>query len=256
MSKVCIWCRKNEQVVTFHKKAHTIPQQLGGRMICENVCDGCNLFFGTHFNGSPSVETIIKETFNITRARLLSDNKIGKNKPLAKFSSIYFTVNFKKNMIDIKSKYLAHAGFQEKICRQMKKGIYKMYLEETERQHGEGLNSRYDFIREFCRYNLGDYPVIYFERAFGIIATANEWIEHPELLLDKDSQMKYLVQEDQFQEFEFLGHVIAIAKTRSWLLDFDNYITRTAKAKIGFFKGWKFVKKFNDIDLTLAILNS
>jgi hypothetical protein len=254
--KTCIWCRQTQLEKSFDKKAHTIPQNLGGRHICENVCDECNLYFGSHQNGNPSIETILKETFNITRARLLDKDDIGKNKTLTKFSSIYFNVSFKKHSIEIKPAYKVHRGFQDKICRQMKKGIYKIFLEESERQYNNALDPRYDFIREFARYDLSDYPLYYFERNWGIIAAAKEWIKHPELLLDENAQMKYLIQDESMQEFEFLGHVMSIAKSRYWLIDFDNYIKKSAEAKRQFFKGWKMVKNFNDVDLSLSILDN
>lgn len=166
----CIWCRKTEKETTFNKLAHTIPQTLGGKDICRNVCDECNAYFGNHHNGSPSVETIIKETFNISRIRLLdTETHVGKNKPIAKFSSIYFKVDLKKHKIELKQSYKLQSGFQEKIGRQIKKGLYKIFLEETERQKGEGHNPEYDFIREFARFDLGDYPLFYFERSFPAI---------------------------------------------------------------------------------------
>jgi len=58
------------------------------------------------------------------------------------------------------------------------------------------------------------------------------------------------------QEFEFLGHAMSIAKTRYWAIDFDNYIKRSSEAKRQFFKKWKLVKSFNDVDLSLSILDS
>ncbi|MFN9392766.1 MAG: hypothetical protein ACK57W_05535, partial [Flavobacteriales bacterium] len=107
--------------------AHTIPKSLGGLKTCDNVCDICNAFFGSHYQRLPPVETVIKETFNISRARLLSStDKIGKNEALPRFSSIYFKVDFKKNKIDLNSYYKYHSTFQEKICRQLKKGLYKI----------------------------------------------------------------------------------------------------------------------------------
>lgn len=55
--KKCIWCNKTEVETKFDKLAHTIPKSLGGQKICENVCDICNSFFGSHFNTYPSVSS-------------------------------------------------------------------------------------------------------------------------------------------------------------------------------------------------------
>ncbi len=253
--KQCIWCRQTAEETTFNKKAHTIPQTLGGQAICINVCDVCNHFFGQHYKGSPSVETIIKETFNITRIRLLGKEHIGKNKVVIKFSSQYFKVDLKNRKLALKPSYRLQKGFQEKIGRQIKKGLYKMFLEETERQKFDGHNPQYDFIREFCRYDLGDYPVFYFERLYGIIAMVESWAVSPELFLDTDLQFKYLVREPGFFEFEFLGHVFGIATSRYWELAINNYIKKTTEAKQQLFRRWRLVNNFNDIDLSLSILD-
>lgn len=254
--KNCIWCSKSEDNASFTTKAHTIPKSLGGVDICENVCDECNFYFGRHNNKLPPIETVIKETFNISRARFLSpNNDIGKNKTLSKFSSIYFKVDFQKNFIDVKHTYKLQSHFQESICRQLKKGIYKMYLEEIERQFGDGHNPKYDFIREFARYDLGDYPLFYYKRTYGLILILPEWIRTPKLILDKELKMKYLVNEPSFSEFEFLGHVFGIVTSRYWQIGYDNYIKESINAKKEFFRGVKIVNKFNDIDLTLSILN-
>jgi len=254
--KHCIWCNKTEESTTFKKIAHTIPKALGGKHICENVCDHCNDFFGRHFQGTPSVETIIKETFNITRVRLLDKEKhVGKNKTVSRFSSIYFNVNLAKHKIDLKPSYRLQKGFQEKIGRQLKKGIYKIFLEESERQKKDGHNSQYDFIREFARYDLGDYPVFYFDRLFGIIGMANSWLTDPELFFDPNQQFQYLVREPSFFEFEFLGHVFGIATSRYWQIAIDNYMKKTIEAKKKYFRRCLQVNNFNDIDLSLSILD-
>lgn len=254
--KKCIWCSRTEEKVEFKKLAHTIPQTLGGKNTCQNVCDECNLYFGSYSNKLPPIETVIKETFNISRARFLqSDNQIGKNKALPKFSSIYFNVDFTKNKLALKAGYKYNANFQEKISRQLKRGLYKIFLEETERQNQDGHNEKYDFIREFSRYDLGDFPVFYFERNHGIILMTKDWAKTPELFFKDDFKLKYLINEPYFFEFELLGHVFGIVTSRHWQIAFDNYIKKTKEAKKDNFKSFKIVKNFNDIDLILSILN-
>lgn len=235
--------------------AHTVPRGLGGRDICTNVCDHCNAFFGNHYEGNPSVETVLKETFNISRTRFLAaQDEVGKNKTMSRFTSTYFEVDLKKHKITLKAAYRLRQGFQEALGRQMKKGLYKIFLEETERQKGNGHDAQYDFIREFARYNLGDYPIFYFERSIGMIAMAKEWATRPAVFLDPDMQMKYLVNEPGFFEFEFLGHVFGIATSRQWEMVSDLYLKKTTEAKRGFFRGWRLVNHFNDVDLALSIL--
>lgn len=125
-----------------------------------------------------------------------------------------------------------------------------------ERQNGNALDERFDFIREFARHNLGDCPVINFERRYGVIFVYQPGILKPELYFDQDQWMKYLIHHPHFYEFEFLGHVLSIATTRQRMIDFDNYIKESGREKAQFFKQWQLIQKFNDIDLTLSIFNN
>jgi hypothetical protein len=175
---------------------------------------------------------------------------------LTKFSSIYFTVDLKRHKIDLKPSYRLQRGFQEKICRQLKKGLYKIFLEEIERQKGDGHNPGCDFIREFARYNIGDYPVIYFERSDALIVMPINLDQRPEFFISDGFRLSYLINEPSFFEFEFLGHVFAIATSRHWELAWDNYLKKTLEAKSGYFRIWRFIKKFSDVDFTLSILNN
>lgn len=253
--KKCIWCSRAEDVTSFKRVAHTVPQALGGKYICENVCDDCNSYFGQHHEGDPSIETVIKETFNITRYRLLGKENIGKNKTLHRFSSIYFKVDFQKHKMDLKGSYKFHPRFQERIGKQLKRGLYKMFLEESERQRGDAHDDKYNFIRTFARYGLGDLPTFYFERWHGIIAMSQDWLHNPSFLLETDMQMKYLVNEPGFTEVEFLGHVFSLATSPAWEMCLDNYVKKTLEAKREFFRSIREVNRFNDIDLTLSIIN-
>jgi hypothetical protein len=254
--KKCIWCSQTAEKANFKKLAHTIPQSLGGKHVCLNVCDDCNLYFGSYNDQLPPIETIIKETFNISRYRFLDTHgEVGKNKPMAKFSSIFFDINVKKRNFKIKSKYRYYSHFQESILRQLKRGLYKIFLEEIERQTYVGHNAQYDFIREFSRYNLGDLPLFYFERRHPLIHLSISSIKNPEFFIEKEMRSNYLVEEPSFFEFELLGHVFGIATSKHWNLVFDNYIEKTCKSKKELFKSIKRVKNFNEIDLALSILD-
>jgi hypothetical protein len=251
----CIWCLQTDLETTFNKKAHTIPQQLGGQNICENVCDKCNSYFGNSSDKLPAIETVLKETFNITRTFFLKiDNDIGKNKSMPKFSSIYFNIDLQRHKLSLKAKYRFHRHFQENIARQLKRGLYKIFLEERERQFKDGHDGRFDFIREFARYNIGDYPIYYFDRLYGIIPMTQEWARHPTLFLKKEYQSKYLVSDYGFFEFELLSHVFGLPITRTWELGVWNYLKSSKEKKKELFKSYKQIIKFNDIDLTLSIM--
>jgi hypothetical protein len=254
--KKCIWCSRTEDKTKFNNKAHTIPQSIGGTKICDNVCDECNSFFGQHNGKLPPIETVIKEAFNITRAMLLENqNEIGKNKTLSKFSSTYFNINLEKREFKLKPSYSHKKRFQENLSLQLRKGLYKIYLEEVERQEKNGHNEKYDFIREFCRYGIGEYPLFYFKRKLPVIVITEKWIKKPELFIDKKKKFKYLTENPSFFEFEILGHVFSIATSRYWELDVINYIKETNRVKNKFFENLKSVNTFNDIDFALTVFN-
>jgi hypothetical protein len=252
--KHCIWCKRTELETDFKKLAHTIPKSLGGKMICINVCDECNSYFGNISDCMPAIEETIKETFNISRARFLKQEDYGQNKALVRFKSKYFNVNLKEHKMSVKPAFQIKPGFQMILALQLKRGIYKMFLEELERQEGTGHDSCYDFIREYARYNKGDLPLFYFERRYGVVLSSSDWIKSPELFITH-SRMKYLIENDYFFEFEFLGHVFAIAKCLNWQNHYDKYIEESEKIKAKFFTNLIEVQFLTDIDLTLRIMN-
>lgn len=254
--KTCIWCKKTDQEVSFDTAAHTIPKALGGKNICQNVCDGCNFHFGNRGSSLPAIETVIKETFNISRMMYLETmNEVGKNKSMPKFSSLYFKVNSKSKKISLKSDFRKRPGFQYGLGTQMKKGIYKIYLEESQRQFENALNPKFDFIREFCRYGIGDYPVFYFTKQIGIIPMLDDWAKSPSLQLASDEKMKYLISTDSFDEFEFLGHTLGVATKRNWQAQYHHYLRESSAKKKSLFKEIRRIEKFSDFDLTLSILD-
>lgn len=252
--RICIWCRKREPEVTFKKRAHTIPESLGGIDICDNVCDFCNHYFGSPQDKLPAIETVLKEAFNISRLRLLDQQKdIGKNRPLARFKSIYFNVDLIKRRIDVKPSFKLRKGFQSNLCRQFKRGLFKIYLEEVERQTHTGLLSKYDFIREFARYNLGDYPVLYFPKRNGILLLSVDEVVHPKIHLTPS--MKFHVVDYSFFEFELLGHLFSIPTSREFTIMYHEYIRESTKQKIRLYKDPIQLMYLTQVDILLDIMN-
>lgn len=252
--KNCIWCLKNETETLFENEAHTVPQSLGGKNICENVCDKCNHFFGS--SEPPSIEVVLKEAFNISRALLLhSINETGKNKTLVKPTSQFFKIDLSNRHLEIKHQFKLTKGFQKNLCNKFKKGLYKIFLEERERKKGDGHDKKYDFIREYARYGIGDYPIYYFEKRIWMAAMPDDWIKHPQLFFDKKEQYAYLVQEPGFFEFEFLGHVFSMPTVRNWEIMVDNYIKNSAPLKKEIFNKITQIENFNDMDIALSVLN-
>ena len=130
-----------------------------------------------------------------------------------------------------------------------------MYLEEVERQFGDGHNPKYDFIREFARFNLGECPLYYFIRRHGAIVTTRELVKYPLLLLGDNKPMLYLINEPGFDEIELYGHVFGLATSRFHEMLFDPYIKKSVEAKKSMFRTWREIDKFTDMDVTMSLFN-
>lgn len=200
-----------------------------------------------------SIEEALKETFNITRRRLLIDTK--QKRQVGKFKSRFFDIKERngKPRLVIKPSFRLNSTFQRELCYYFKRGLYKIYLEELNRQTGKGFEAKYDNIRNFARYGKGTATVLYFNRVIGIMLMFRSEAETPILYFDR---MKYLYSNEQFAEIEFLGHVFGFPITEYTQSGFNNYIKRSLEEKKRFFKNAKEIDKLTDVDLSLRIMNS
>jgi len=248
----CIWCRKNEPNVTFNKKAHTFPQSLGGGNICENVCDECNHHFGSPQSHSPAVEVVLKEILNISKYLLLNQlNKIPKNK---RFKSEYFQINWDKQTISLKPRYSLRKSYQEKIGRLFNRGIYKVFLEERERQKNDALNERFNFIREFARYDLGDYPVYIFKPKNKAVLFSLGDIQTP--MIRFTDHADNLDKHFRVFEYQIMGHYFCIPTSKSFQdLYSDHYLKHLKKINHPFGIEINPIIYTQDIDFTFKIIN-
>lgn len=250
--KKCLWCLKNEKETLFNKRAHTVPKSLGGEKLNSNICNNCNEYFGNKQENNFSIEEALKEAFNITRKRfLLVSNPKRKT---GKLSSRFFEIKEKKNTIKLsyKTSFRFDNEFQKTLCRSFKRGLYKLYLEELNRQKDLGFEEEYDLIRKFSRYNENDLPIFYFYRKIPLIAFMEREAESPQLYFDR---MKYLFSNEFFEEIEFLGHVFGFPKKEFKRADFDNYVIETTKLKTDFFTSFSIIEKFTDMDISLNVMN-
>lgn len=253
--KICIWCTESQKQKSFNDLAHSIPKSLGGKNICENVCDDCNHYFGNINDRLRSIEETIKEVFYISRVRFLGKGKIGKNKPIARIKSTYFNIDIDKGKFSLKTKFTLTKDFQTNLCRQFKRGIYKIYLEELEINKNVALDKEFDFIRSFAKDNLGDLPVFYFNRLHPIIALTEESIANPSINFEYKT-MNYLIQNDVFFEFELLGQVFGIVRNKEWVKSFEDYIKENREIKKDYFSDIILINKVTDIDFTLNLFNN
>lgn len=207
--KKCIWCSKDETKTSFDRKAHTFPQSLGGKNICENVCDNCNSYFGNKENTKPSVEIALKEILNLSKHILLKNLN---EKAHKRHTSEYFNFNPNSNTLKYKMKYQFKKGFQEEFARRFRRGIYKVFLEERERQRNDAFDSRFDFIREFARYDLSDFPVYYVKPKFKAVFLSLPDIKNPQIRFTDHSDK--IDSEFRFYTYTFFGHNFAIPTSK------------------------------------------
>ena len=220
MKKICIWCLEEEPKVTFLRPAHIFPQSLGGQRICKSVCDSCNYYFGSKQSRLPSVEIALKEPLNISRMFLLS--RMNRNGEIPRFKSEYFDYNFKNHIIRPKLKYRTTSDFQNKFTKQFKRGIYKIFLEERSESIGDALSQQFDFIREFARHGIGDYPVFYCRPRIPAVFASLIDIKNPVIRFTDHSED--IMKQYGFYSYFFITHTIAIPVIRTFELTYTNYI--------------------------------
>ena len=251
--KTCLWCLNKEPDVTFVKKAHSIPKSLGGQNFNKNVCDDCNYYFGNRdsHNGKYSIEVALKEAFSISRKRYLLGG-IPKRK-VGEFKSQFFEMKERKGKYRLATRPFYKFASQLELCRAFKRGLYKMYFEELNRQKKSGYEASFDIVRSFARYNNGNLPVLYFTRRIGVMIFFKSEAETPILYFDR---MNYLYSNEKFVEIEFLGHVFGFPIAHFTKEEFEDYAQKSIEIKKEFFVEAKVIEKFTDIDISLSIMNS
>ena len=150
------------------REPHTISKKIGANNIGLDICDSCNTYFGVKDKSKKypmSVELAFKEIFNVIR-HLLPPNKL-ENK---KMDSIYFNYFKNKRVFKIKKSFQFQREFISMFTRQFKRGVYEAFLQEYHRITNNGLDSKFNKIRDFARFDKGDIP-LYFIDNDGAIAT-------------------------------------------------------------------------------------
>lgn len=250
--KKCIWCRKNENQVSFEKKAHTIPRSLGGENLCQNVCDMCNHYFGSPQQNSPAVELVLKELLNISKYFLLHATNSAPKK--GRYKSEYFNINWQRGRLRMKPRYSLKPGFQRKLGRQFRKSIFKVFLEERERQLNDGLSERYNYIREFSRYDIGDYPIYVQVPKFKWICTAMPDVQNPQIrFTDHSDEMD---REFRIFSYPLFGHNFLIPTSPLFdELCRDKFLKHLQKTDDPFGIKIKPIIYAEDIDYTFRYFN-
>lgn len=246
--KQCIWCRKTENVITFNKRAHTFPDSLGGKNICKDVCDECNDYFGRRNRDSVGIEIVFKEALNLSKAILLKNTN---NKYW--FRSEFFIVDWKNRIISRKPKYTLHAGFQEKMGRQFRRGMFKVFLEERQCQCQDALDDRYNFIREFARYDIGDYPIFRHKPKLPLLLFSSPDVETPIMRFTEESEK--IDAEYRLFGYLIMAHYFEIPTSRTFEWTLGNYLKKIKKENHPFGVELIPISRLEDVDFSFKFLH-
>lgn len=250
MDRICIWCQRPEGKVSFIREAHIFPQSLGGKRLCSNVCDECNTYFGSKQSKLPSVEVALKEPLNISRMFIMSNNPKYKNRSIPRFKSEYFKYDLKNQVLTPKFQYSRISDFQAMFVRQFKRGVYKIFLEERSESINDAHSSQFDFIREFARRGIGEYPVFYCQPRTPVIYVAEEDLKGPLIRFTEHSEE--VMKRFGFYSYFFLTHTLAFPVIRNYEITLENYIKHLQTEFGGLYSRIVPMRQITDLDFTFS----
>ncbi|MCT4586646.1 MAG: HNH endonuclease [Carboxylicivirga sp.] len=224
----CIWCLKKKPEVTFYNRPHTISKQIGAENIGVDICDSCNTYFGTVDQDKPypmSVELAFKEVFNLTRY-LLSDFTKPQKKRL---SSTYFNIWLKERRLEVKRTFKYRPSFLLQLTRQFKRGVYEVFLQEYHRETKEALDSKFNRIRNYARFDVGEVPLYFLENNGVLLVPEN--IEHPSFSFN--DHVKDTINDLGFYSFMLFGHWLFLEVTPRAELSRHVHLNNLARQLVG-----------------------
>lgn len=190
----CIWCKRKYPDVTFHNAPHVVPQSLGAIEIGVDVCDECNLFFGSASKGIPNTNLIFKEVFQASQCSLGDRPKIK-----TKYKSAYFHYDRTTDRIKLKKSFPVSA-----ITKQFKRSLYEAFLQKYHNTYPDENLDKFEAVRKFARYGIGDLHVYYIHNK--IILHSTDKIE--DVTLHMSNHLKDEILETGFYTFIFVGQIL------------------------------------------------
>ena len=157
----CIWCKRKKTDVTFYTAPHITPHSLGANEIGVDVCDDCNHFFGTASKGMPNTNLVFKEVFQASQCSLGERPKIK-----TKYSSVYFHYDRTTDKIKLKNIFPISV-----ITKQFKRSLYEAFLQKYHKTYPDENLDRFEDVRKFARYGLGNLHVYYIHNKFILHST-------------------------------------------------------------------------------------
>ena len=103
-----------------------------------------------------AVETSVKEIFGLIRF-MLNLERDGHEKD--ELRSAYFNFWRGRNTLQFRNSFSGRPYFRRTFTKQFKRGLYELFLQEYHLATENGLDPRFDRIRRYARYGIGDVPV-------------------------------------------------------------------------------------------------
>lgn len=251
---ICIFCDKSAPEVTFENKPHLLPRSMGGNVIGVDICDDCNHYFGTIDALIPTppklaVEVCVKEVMNISQHFFLN-----RGKQKQKLKSFLFNYYDSKRKLEYKNKNWKTKNFQLFFARQFKRGLFEIFLQTYHYKTGNGLDSKFDSIRRFARFNEGNAKLFYGLNR-GLYLIGKEYMEHPFFPMT-DSCI------DEIENYGFYtlylnGHLFFLEVVPKTEMDRNTYLNKLCKEhRIGgsIYVNLQEIIYIDQIDFTLRSL--
>lgn len=252
---ICIFCGRSSPEVTFYTQPHILPKTMGGNIVGFDICDECNHYFGSPDSliANPprfAVEVCVKEVMNISRHFFLKQFK----KKNEKLSSTLFSYYESKKILKFRQQNWQKNDFQSFFARQFKRGIFELFLQAYHYKTGNGLDSKFDNIRRFARYNEGDAKLFYvFNR--GIYFVGEIYMQHPCFPMS-DSCIEE-IENHGFYTIHLNGHFFLLEVVPQTEEVRNAYLKRLCDEHGiggGIYAYAQEVKYINEIDFTLSTL--
>lgn len=249
----CIWCLKKEPEVTFNNKPHTISKKLGSKNIGFDICDACNHYFGSSEGSEKypiSVELAFKEIISIMKLLLKNDLN---EKTFQKFKSRYFSYYHSRSSIKINKFFSFDIRFIEMFTRQFKRSVYEVFLQEYHRETKNGLDKRFDNVRDFVRNDLGNLPLYFLAPKNGYLIDTN--FDNPKLVFNDDVISK--INDYGFFMMFICSNIFFLEVTPKADFSRDLFLSKVSKKYIGsgfLFSDLRRLEFITDIDFTLRRL--
>ena len=250
---ICIFCGKSSPDVTFYNQPHILPKAMGGEIIGVDICDDCNKYFGSsdYLILNPprfGVEVCVKEVMNVARHFFLKQFK----KQKEKLKSMLFNYYDSKKLLEFKRRNWQTYSFQLFFARQFKRGMFELFLQAYHYKTGNGLDSKFDSIRRFARYNEGDAKLFYvFNKGIYFVGD----MQHPRFPMSDRSLAE--IENHGFYTMHFNGHffILEVVPQKEELR--NTYLQKMCEEHCiggGVYAYVQELKYINEIDFTLSTL--